>query len=58
MELFVPQDNGTIVPNNRLQQGGKNVTVHIDYSPMFSTASESEVEWALKPMIERAMREA
>lgn len=56
-ELFVPQDNGTIIPNNRLNAGGKNVTIHITYSPTVSTASESEVQWILKPMIQKALKE-
>ncbi len=56
-ELFVPQDNGTIIPNNRLNAGGKNINVHITYSPTISTASESEVQWVLKPMIQKALRE-
>ncbi len=58
-ELFVPQDNGTIIPNNKMANvGGKNVTIQITYAPTISTASESELEWALKPMIQRALREA
>lgn len=58
-ELFVPQDNGTIIPNNKMSNvGGKNVTIQITYAPTISTASESELEWALKPMIQRALREA
>lgn len=56
-ELFVPQDNGAIVPNNRLNAGGKNIAIHITYSPTISTASESEVQWVLKPMIQKALRE-
>lgn len=56
-ELFIPQDNGRIVSNNNLGIGGKNVTVNIKYSPTISTASESEVQWVLKPMIQRALRE-
>lgn len=58
-ELFIPQDNGTIIPNNKMANvGGKNVTIHVTYAPTISTASESELEWALKPMIQRALREA
>lgn len=57
-ELFIPQDNGRIVSNNNLGIGGKNVTVNIKYAPTVSTASESEVQWILKPMILRALKEA
>lgn len=57
-ELFIPQDNGRIVSNGNFGVGGKNVTINIKYAPTISTASESEVQWVLKPMIQRALREA
>lgn len=56
-ELFVPQDNGRILANDNLGIGGKNITINIKYAPTVSTASESEVQWILKPMIQRALRE-
>lgn len=56
-ELFVPPANGNIVPNNMLGAGGKAVSININYSPVISTASESELQWKLKPIIEKALKE-
>lgn len=54
-ELFVPSGNGNIVPNNALGGGGVNIT--LVYSPAVSTASMSEVEGILTPIINNAVRQ-
>ena len=56
-ELFVPPANGNIIPNDRMGNGGKTVSININYSPAISTASESELQWKLKPIIEKALKE-
>ena len=56
-ELFVPPANGNIVPNNALGAGGRAVAININYAPAISTASESELQWKLKPIIEKALKE-
>jgi hypothetical protein len=55
-ELFTPSQSGRIIPNNQLS-GGSNVSVTVVYSPTFSTASKSELEWNLKPIIQRTLRD-
>ncbi len=54
-ELFVPSGNGTIIPNNQLGGGGVNIT--LVYSPAVSTASMTEVESVLTPIINNAVRQ-
>ena len=53
-EMFVPSGNGNIVPNNQL--GGGSVNITLVYSPAVSTASMSEVESVLAPIINKAVR--
>lgn len=55
-ELFVPKQDGQIIPNGRFGMGGGNVT--INYAPTISTASMYEVREVLEPVIRDAMRSA
>lgn len=67
-ELFIPRTAGMFVPAGQYaflgDQGfgvqsrgsGGQQPVIINYSPIISTADEREVEFALKPIVERIMR--
>jgi len=55
-EMFVPNQSGQIIPNNQLG-AGKTQVLNFTYAPTISTASQSEIEWALKPAIKKVLRE-
>lgn len=64
-ELFVPETNGTIIPNDFVSgpAGGSMLsgaapTIVINYAPEFSFATPEEVEERFYPLVDRAIRES
>ena len=57
-ELFVPSQNGRIIPNNQLGGNGGGITVNLTYAPAFSMADRNEVQSKLMPFILQGIRDA
>lgn len=54
VEMFVPNQDGTIIPNNQLavaSAGGGTMVVNLTYAPAFSTASRQELLQTITPML-------
>ena len=56
-ELFVPSQNGNIVPNDKLGSGGSTV-INFTYAPAFSAATNDEMQNKLLPFIIEGIRQA
>ena len=56
-ELFVPSQNGNIVPNDKLGSGGGTV-INLTYAPAFSAATRDEMQNILLPFIIEGIRQA
>jgi hypothetical protein len=56
-ELFVPSQNGRIIPNNQLGNGG-GIVINLTYAPAFSMADKNEVQSKLMPFILQGIRES
>ena len=56
-ELFVPSQNGNIVPNDKLGSGGGTV-INLTYAPAFSAATRDEMQNILLPFILEVIRHA
>ena len=57
-ELFVPSQNGRIIPNNQIGTSGGGITVNLTYAPAFSMADRNEVQSKLMPFILQGIRDA
>ncbi len=57
-ELFVPSQNGRIIPNNQLGTSGGGTVINLTYAPAFSMADRNEVQNKLMPFILQGIREA
>jgi hypothetical protein len=58
MELFVPNQSGTIIPNNKLSAaGGGTIVVNFTYAPALGTADSAQIA-QLAPVITNIVRQA
>ena len=55
-ELFIPDQPGTIIPNNQLRSGGGgNTVINFNYSPAVSLSDRTEMETRILPLMRRLM---
>jgi len=54
-EIFTPSQSGRISPNPI--SGNISPVINFTYAPMISTASKSEAEWVIKPILQKLLKE-